>query len=86
VPGVSRMPQLNGHINPTEDASAMSRDAGNPPVRFDVAGDLFPGVVGAGRLPAPVATRIYDDRDVPCYDALEVPTRVSLGRSSGLLD
>ena len=32
------MPQLNGPITPMEDASAVSRDAGNPPVRFDVAG------------------------------------------------
>jgi hypothetical protein len=32
------MPQLNGRITPMEDASAVSRDAGNPPVRFDVAG------------------------------------------------
>jgi hypothetical protein len=32
------MPQLNGYITPMEDASAVSRDAGNPPVRFDVAG------------------------------------------------
>jgi hypothetical protein len=32
------MPQLNGPITPMEDAFAVSRDAGNPPVRFDVAG------------------------------------------------
>jgi hypothetical protein len=32
------MPRLNGPITPMEDASAESRDAGNPPVRFDVAG------------------------------------------------
>ena len=32
------MPRLNGRITPMEDASAVSRDAGNPPVRFDVAG------------------------------------------------
>ena len=32
------MPQLNGRITPMEDAFAVSRDAGNPPVRFDVAG------------------------------------------------
>jgi hypothetical protein len=32
------MPRLNGRITPMEDAFAVSRDAGNPPVRFDVAG------------------------------------------------
>src|SRR5664279_4079151 len=32
------MSQLNGPITPMEDAFAVSRDAGNPPVRFDVAG------------------------------------------------
>jgi hypothetical protein len=32
------MPRLNGPITPMEDAFAVSRDAGNPPVRFDVAG------------------------------------------------
>ena len=32
------MPQLNGRITLMEDAFAVSRDAGNPPVRFDVAG------------------------------------------------
>jgi len=32
------MPWLNGPITPLEDAFAVSRDAGNPPVRFDVAG------------------------------------------------
>ena len=32
------MPQLNGPITPMEDAFPVSRDAGNPPVRFDVSG------------------------------------------------
>jgi len=32
------MPQLNGRITPMEEAFAVSRDAGNPPVRFDEAG------------------------------------------------
>jgi hypothetical protein len=32
------MPRLNGPITPMEEAFAVSRDAGNPPVRFDVAG------------------------------------------------
>jgi hypothetical protein len=41
------MSLLNGPITPMEDASAVSCDAGNPPVRFDVAG---PGD-GDGRTP-----------------------------------
>jgi hypothetical protein len=32
------MSQLNGRITPMEDAFAVSRMRGNPPVRFDVAG------------------------------------------------
>ena len=32
------MSLLNGPITPMEDASAVSCDAGNPPVRFDAAG------------------------------------------------
>jgi hypothetical protein len=41
-------PQLNGPIPPMEDAFAVSRDAENPPVRFDVAraGD---GVIGISK-------------------------------------
>ena len=53
------MPRLNGHITPMEDASAVSRDAGNPPVRFDVAG------AGDGVMESPKRARSRKRRTRP---------------------
>jgi hypothetical protein len=53
------MPRLNGPITPMEDASAVSRDAGNPPVRFDVAG------AGDGVMDSPKRARSRKRRTQP---------------------
>jgi hypothetical protein len=53
------MPRLNGPITPMEDASAVSRDAGNPPVRFDVAG------AGDGVMDSPRRARSRKRRTQP---------------------
>jgi hypothetical protein len=53
------MPRLNGPITPMEEASAVSRDAGNPPVRFDVAG------AGDGVMEPPKRARSRKRRTQP---------------------
>ena len=53
------MPRLNGPITPMEDAVAVSRDAGNPPVRFDAAG------AGDGVMDSPKRARSRKRRTQP---------------------
>ena len=50
---------LNRHITPMEDASAVSPDAGNSPVRFDVAG------ARAGVMESPKRARSRKRRTQP---------------------
>ena len=94
------MPQLNGRITPMEDAFAVSRDAGNPPVRFDVAGagdgvmePLNGHEAGNGRHsqgasctpPRRSPTRLHKNADSAAFSAIADQKRLST-RTVGRID
>ncbi len=76
------MPRLNGRITPMEDASAVSRDAGNPPVRFDVAG------AGDEVMESPKRARSRKRRTQPrgiLHTTAPVPDPTALGERGDLI-